>query len=235
MATQSANGMRLVDLAQQMGLERPTAHRLLKALMHEGLLVRHEGSRRYSLGPQLFELGLAATHHFNLRDVCQPVCTYLAEQTGDTSFLFLRSGHDAICISRTQGSYPIQTPFVPMGSRQPLGVSAGGLALLTALPAAEIEAIISAIEPRLPAYGDLTADKLRDLCALGQRQGHALTENHAVPGVRAIGLPICDVSQRPIAAISVASTQTRMSEQRISAILPMLRQAAQEISRLLQQ
>jgi len=50
-AAQAPNGIRLVDLALQMGLERPTAHRLLKALMQEGMLVQQAGTRRYSLGP----------------------------------------------------------------------------------------------------------------------------------------------------------------------------------------
>jgi DNA-binding IclR family transcriptional regulator len=234
-ASQAPHGMRLVDLSTQMGLERPTAHRLLKALTLEGMLVQSPASRRYTLGPLLFELGISAAHQFNLRDICQPVCMTLAEQTGDTSFLFLRSGYDAVCISRTQGTYPIQTPSVPVGSRQPLGVSAGGLALLSALPEAEIEAVIRAVEPRLSAYGDLDADKLFELCMTAKFVGYALTGNHAVPGVRAVGLPIYNLAKSPVAAITVAATQTRMNEARIATILPMLKRAAKEVTRLLHQ
>jgi DNA-binding IclR family transcriptional regulator len=234
-AAQAPNGIRLVDLALQMGLERPTAHRLLKALMQEGMLVQQTGTRRYSLGPQLFELGISATHQFNLKDMCQPVCAALAEQTGDTSFLFLRSGLDAVCIARIQGSYPIQTPSVPIGSRQPLGVNAGGLALLVALSDADRASVIAAVEPRLAAYGNLDADKLNDLCAVAQRVGYASTGNHAVPGVRAIGLPIFDRSNTPIAAITVAATQARMDARRIATVLPWLKAAALEVTRLLHQ
>ncbi len=234
-AAQAPHGVRLVDLSQQMGLERPTAHRLLKALTQEGMLVQNASNRRYSLGPLLFELGISATHQFNLKDICQPVCTALAEQTGDTSFLFLRSGYDAVCISRTQGTYPIQTPSVPVGSRQPLGVSAGGLALLSALPEMDMEIVISAVEHRLGAYGDLDVDKLRELCAQAKVNGYAFTGNHAVPGVRAVGLPIFDMSGSPIAAITVAATQARMNERRLLTILPMLETAAREVTRLLHQ
>jgi DNA-binding IclR family transcriptional regulator len=234
-ASQAPNGMRLVDLALQMDLERPTAHRLLKALTSEGMLVQDAGSRRYSLGPLLFELGISATHQFNLKEICQPACTTLAEQTGDTAFLFLRSGYDAVCISRTQGTYPIQTPSVPVGSRQPLGVSAGGLALLSALPEAEIDAVIRAVEPRLAAYGDLDVEKLFEMCALARLTGYAATGNHAVPGVRAVGLPIFNLAKSPIAAITVAATQTRMTAQRIASILPMLKKAAREVTRLVHQ
>jgi DNA-binding IclR family transcriptional regulator len=234
-ASQASGDMRLVDLAEQMALERPTAHRLLKALTVEGMLVQHPRTRRYSLGPLLFELGISATHQFNLKDICQPVCNGLAEQTGDTSFLFLRSGYDAVCLSRTQGNYPIQTPSVPVGSRQPLGVSAGGLALLSALPEAEIQQVVKAVEPRLGAYGALDTEKLMDLCVATRRAGYASTGNHAVPGVRAIGLPIFNLANQPIAAITVAATQSRMTERRIVTILPMLHAAVKEVTRLLHQ
>lgn len=234
-AAHAPDGMRLVDLAQQMALERPTAHRLLKVLTVEGVLIQDPRTRRYSLGPLLFELGLSAAHRFNLKEVCQPVVAQLAERTGDTTFLFLRSGYDAVCISRVQGSYPIQTPSVPLGSRQPLGVSAGGLALLAALPEAEVADVINAIKPRLGAYGDLDVDELRELCDLARRAGYAVTGNHAAPGVRAIGLPIFNAARSPIAAITVAATQSRMNDQRIRSILPMLKDAVAEMTRLLHQ
>lgn len=234
-ASQASGDVRLVDLASEMALERPTAHRLLKALTAEGMLVQHPRTRRYSLGPLLFELGISATHQFNLKDICQPACSMLAEQTGDTSFLFLRSGYDAVCLSRTQGNYPIQTPSVPVGSRQPLGVSAGGLALLSALPEAEIQQVIKAVEPRLEAYGALDAEKLMYLCVAARRAGYASTGNHAVPGVRAIGLPIFNLANQPVAAITVAATQSRMTERRITTILPMLHAAVKEVTLLLHQ
>ena len=63
-ARHTPNGMRLVDIAEEMNLERPTAHRVLKALVQEGMLVQLPGSKRYTLGPVMFELGLAATHQF---------------------------------------------------------------------------------------------------------------------------------------------------------------------------
>jgi DNA-binding IclR family transcriptional regulator len=234
-AAHAPDGMRLVDVAREMGLQRPTAHRLLKALTVDGMAVQDAATRRYSLGPLLFELGMLATHHFNLKEVSQPVVARLAEETGDTTFLFLRSGHDAVCISRIQGSYPIQTPSVPLGSRQPLGVSAGGLALLAALPDNEIDAVIRTVAPRLGAYGDLDADSVRELCGLAKLSGYAVTGNHAVPGVRAIGLPIFNTAGSPVAAITVAATQARMTDQRVAHILPRLRSAARDLTRLLHQ
>jgi hypothetical protein len=52
---------------------------------------------------------LASTQQFNLREICGPILEGLSNRTGDTSFLFVRSGNDAVCLSRVQGTYPIQT------------------------------------------------------------------------------------------------------------------------------
>lgn len=234
-AEQAPAGLRLTDLAQGMALARPTAHRLLQALLAEGMLVRDARTRRYTLGPLVFELGLASAHQFNLREMCRPVLESLAERTGDTSFLFVRSGHDAVCLGRVQGSYPVQTPVVPVGSRQPLGVNAGGLALLSCLPEEEVARTLEAVAPRLGVYGDLDTEELREHCARAQARGFALIANKAVPGVCALGLPIRSSTGAALAAITVAATQGRMSDKRVQEILPLLRDAASEITRLLRQ
>lgn len=234
-ARQTYTGMRLVDLSRELQLERPTAHRLLKALMSEGMLIQDPATRRYTLGPLVFELGLASAHQFNLCDLCAPVLDDLAERTGDTSFLFVRSGNDAVCLSRVQGKYPIQTPAVPVGSRQPLGVNAGGLALLSSLSDAEVTQVLAAVGPRLSVYGDLDADEIRKHCKRTQSDGYAWIANRAVPGVSAVGLPINSSNGIAIAAITVAATQTRMTPARVATILPLLRHAVHDITQLLRQ
>lgn len=234
-AAHPAPGIRLADIADQLGLERPTAHRILKALTEEGMLVQEDKSRRYTLGSLVFELGLSATHQFNLRDMGQPVLSTLAEQTGDTSFLFVRSGNDAVCIARTAGTYPIQTPAVPVGTRQPLGVNAGGLALLSVLSRAEVLNVIAANEHRLSVYGDLDPTQMLDHWERATRLGYALIGNFAAPGVSAVGVPVFNSSGTAVAAISIAAISTRMTETRVLEVLPLLKAGADELKRLLRQ
>ena len=232
-ASQPPEGARLVDVAQWLGLERPTAHRLLQALTAEGMLVQHRESRRYSLGSVVFELGLAAAHRFNLNALCLPVLTRLSKWVGDTSFLFVRSGDDAVCIARVPGPLPIQTPVVPAGSRQPLGVNAGGLALLSAMPDVEVDKVLQSVSLRLQAYEGLDIDLLRQHLYKARRTGYALIANHAVPGIAAVGLPILDATRQPIAAVTVATTVPNMQPRRIvSEVVPRLRVTAMEIEAL---
>ncbi|MGY6270606.1 IclR family transcriptional regulator [Achromobacter denitrificans] len=235
LAREADAGMRLVDLADAAQLARPTMHRLLKALVAQGMAVQDPATRRYRLGALVFELGLAAAHRFNLRDLSAETLAGLARATGDTAFLFVRSGDDAVCINRVQGTYPIQTPALPLGSRQPLGVSAGGLALLADLPPAEQERVIENIAPRLGAFGDLDAKDVRAYCAQARKAGHAHIANRAVPGISAIGLPVRSESGLLLAAVTVAATHNRMTNARVQEIVPLLREAAKTIGALLRQ
>ena len=75
--------------------------------------------------------------------------TRIAERTGDTVFLNVRSGPDVLCIDRKEGTFPIKTLIIEVGNRRPLGVGAGGIALLMPLPDEELERVVSANEARL--------------------------------------------------------------------------------------
>jgi DNA-binding IclR family transcriptional regulator len=233
MASHRGAGLRFVEVADLAGLERPTVHRMLKTLVDVGMVFREQRSKRYFLGPLLLELGVAATRQFKLVELCTPALRRVAELTCDTSFLFLRSGIDAVCLERIQGSYPIQTPSVPVGSRQPLGVSAGGLALLSALPDTEIDQIIAANAPHLPAYGELTGPELLQLVKQARRRRYAVIGERAVPGVTAIGMAIRNRTEVPVVALAIAATTDRMTPNRQREIAPILRQGAGEMSKLL--
>src|ERR1700744_2207264 len=66
MALHAKEGIRVVDVTEAMELEPPTAHRLLQGLVQERLAEHEPESRRYFLGPSLYELGLTAAPRFNL-------------------------------------------------------------------------------------------------------------------------------------------------------------------------
>ena len=72
------DGLRLVDLVKRTGLEQPTVHRILKCLVAEGMVMQDPRTRSYLLGQRIFEFGLAAASHFNLRDYCQAALARLA-------------------------------------------------------------------------------------------------------------------------------------------------------------
>ena len=228
-ASRNATGLRLMEIARHAKLERPTAHRILGCLIAEGMVRRDPDTRCYFLGHLIFELGLAASSNFNLRDVCRPSLVRLAEQTGDTVFLTIRSGYDTACIDRQEGSFPIRTLTLDVGTRRPLGVGAGGLALLMALPDQTIDEVISANALRLRAYNNLTARSLLRIVKQSKELGYALNDAQITPGATSVGLPIRSRFDEPFLAISIGAISSRMAAKRQTDLVSLIRREVAQL------
>lgn len=226
-------GMRLVDIASAMSLERPTAHRIVKGLMSQGMVMQDPTTKCYRLGHVVYELGLAASPYFNLKEVCQPTLLRIAERTADSAYLVVRSGFDAVCIERIEGSYPIRARTLDVGMRRPLGIGAGSVALLLGLGDAEVERIIAVNSPRLKSFGLLTGDRLREVIAKSRAVGYSINEEDVLPGVAAIGAPIVTRSGQPYAAISLAGIAARFEEPRRTELSTLLLKEARALARKL--
>lgn len=214
-------------------MPHPSAHRVLQQLIAERLVQHHRETRRYRLGPLVFELGIAGSTMHDVRDLCEPAMQRLAQATEDTVYLVVRSGFEAVCMHRLEGSFPIRTLVLEVGSRRPLGVGAGGLAILAAIPPEERAEIIARVAPYLPAFGKLTASALAEACERSTDTGMALIHNRVSLGVTAVGRHFRDSMGQAIGAVSVAALTQRMTAARIRGIREQLHAAAADIERTL--
>lgn len=229
-AAHNRGGSRLLDLATRTGLQRPTVHRMLKCLAAENMVQQDGDTHRYYLGSMVFELGLTATPRFNLREMCHPALARIAEATGDTVFLTQRSGLDAVCLDRREGTFPIKTFTLEVGMRRPLGVGTGSLAILSALPEEEIEQVVDANDVRLPEYG-LNGGSLLSQVKRAQKLGFAMREMPGLAGVRSVGQALRNQGGVPFAALSVSTISSRMSEKRAAEIATLLKNETRQIER----
>ena len=233
LAVPNANGFALTELARQTAVPHPTVHRLLQQLCDEGLVVLKAKEKRYVLGPLAFELGLAAADHNDIRDKCTHSMNAISRATGDTCYLVMRSGADAVCVDRREGTLPIRVLTLDIGSRRPLGVGAAGLAILSALPPDEAAALIAAIGDRLKPFNRLTKTDLTKHVEETIRRGYAVSGNWVTLGVTAVGVAICDVAGRPFGALSVSAVNHRMPQERWDELATTLRAEALKIQSLL--
>jgi DNA-binding IclR family transcriptional regulator len=217
------DGMRLVDLQKELRLSKPTAHRLMLSLLSHGMVQHEAGQRRYRLGPGLQLLAQSATHPGpDLRRICTPAVQRLAEESGDTVFLGARDGLFTVCLSRATGDYPIRAITVDVGSRRPLGVGAGGLAILGGLPAAESKRIVEVLRPKFKAFPLCSAAQITKSQQAARANGFALSDEKVALGVRAVGVAIHDGEGAPIAAIGLAAIRQRVLADRIPELVAML-------------
>jgi len=227
-ACENAVGITLQELCVQLGIGMPTAHRMLKALVAEGLIKKDPSTGRYRLGPVTYELGLAATPQADIRTVCLPSLQRLAAKTGDTVYLFVRSDLDGVCLERCEGFFPIRVLTLEVGMRRPLGVSAGAVALLMGLPKEQAESILRANARRFAQFHVDLGTALRSL-AQANLDGFSMNDELTTRGQKGLALPCIRQDGVPIAAISIAAINARMTRARTREIVSLLRE---EVARI---
>lgn len=227
-AAHNSSGMKLNEIAALAGLEQSTAHRIVTALNSVGFLSRDPKTRRFYLGPLLFELFTTAFPHFNIRDLCKPVMEQLAKQLGDTVYLTVRSGFDGICVERIEGSHPIRTCTVEVGQRRPLGLGAGSLVLLSTLSDMEVATVLDQNAARFMAFG-ITADQMRRRITLARTQGYIDQAAVSSSDVIGVALPIRGRTGHAFGALSMTAVSSRMTGERVSFLVTELRSAIADI------
>ncbi len=124
-ATTEPDGASTTELGKLAGLARPTAHRLLTALADEHLVSRDQKTGRWSLGPELYLLGVGAAQHHDVTDQARAVVTRLARETGESAFFSARRGDQTVCVLSEEGSFPLRSHVLQVGIRFPLVSCAG--------------------------------------------------------------------------------------------------------------
>lgn len=218
------DGARLADLIARSGLQKPTVRRLLLALMRGGLVEQDEESRRYFVGPEAYVLGTLASARFGIHALSLDGLARLARDTGDCAFLSVPRDGYAVCLHREEGAFPIRTHVLQAGDRHPLGIGGGSLAILAALPDAEVERIIAAnAEVLARHYPAFPPGLLRELVADARTRGYALNPGILMPGSWGIGIAVRDAKGQPIGALSIAAIESRLTEARQHEIAPLLK------------
>lgn len=232
-AESGSEGTRLTELAIRTGLPRPAAHRLLRTLVAEEAIAFDPRSKRYTLRPGLLLLAARAGDVRGLRDIARPVLLRLTASLGETLFLLVHNGCDAVCVERTAGPLPIRSFTGDIGGRVPLGIGQSSVAILAFLPPAEQDEIIRHNLPRMRDLGGPDEASLRAELAQVRQDGHCSGASGLIPGMAGVGAPILDQDGRAVAAPSIGTTTDRLTPARREVIAAMLRQEAATIGRAL--
>ncbi|RZL53585.1 MAG: IclR family transcriptional regulator [Variovorax sp.] len=230
-ASRGRRGMRIADVVAVSGLPMSTCFRMLQRLEVEGLVERDPLTRKYHLGPLLHELGLLAEPRYRLSELCDEALRVVADQTQDTVYLSERRGDESICTARSLGDYPIKALTLDVGIRRPMGVGAGGLAILAGLPEAEAERIVEINAARYGKFGAVDPQSLRAALRQSRATGYAFLDSAATPGTAAVGIAF--PPENPIAAISVAAISSRLGPERRLAVAAIIRKQVDVLCALL--
>jgi DNA-binding IclR family transcriptional regulator len=228
------NGHRLVDVQKRLRLSKPTAHRLLMSLVSHGLVDQDETTKRYRLGTRLAVLAWSVPQRRpDLGRLASPAAQRLAQRSGDTVFVMACDGLESVCVGRETGPYPIKALTIDVGTRRPLGVGAGGLAVLGTMPPEDARRAIETIAPKLKDYPLTSAEAIQRGADQARRLGYSVSDGQVANGVRAVAVALRDLRGTPIGSIGIAAIRSRMMPDRIKEIVPWMLEEREEVERLL--
>ena len=229
-ADAGVDGCRFAAIVSNSGLTKTTTHRILGTLVNLGWLEQSADDAVYYLGLPLVPIGITASNRHGIVDLAAPHLQRLAELTGDTLYLVVRTGDKALCIDRHVGDYPIRTTLVRVGGHRPLGTCGGSLALLTGQPQSLVEELImdSSKDEAISQIQDFT--KLPFLIEESQKLGYSLAPRVWIEGASGIGVPVLGADGSAVAAITLEAIDARLEEPRRSQLVQWMQKEAAELS-----
>ena len=230
LAARGTVGWRLSDLARRCELDKGTAHRIMAFFVRERLARQREGDRRYVPGPLLFELSLALPGYAGFQAACVPHLARAASRAGGFAFLCLRSGGDFVCAANA-GDASIKALSHEVGLRRPLVVSAGGVAIVLALPPEEARAVVAENMKRVQKSGEVRVKAVERMLRRSESHGYGVHLSDVVPRVNTYGVAIRDARGAPFASISIAGASEDFPHARAPELLAVLAEAASAIAR----
>ncbi|NTJ61719.1 helix-turn-helix domain-containing protein [Agrobacterium rhizogenes] len=226
-----ADGAVLTDLADRSGMAPSTVHRLLTSLAQHGM-VTHDGETGvWTIGVKAFEIGTAYLRFRKLGTISRPFLKQLMEDSGETANIAIEEDGDVVFISQAESHAPMRAFFRP-GRRGPIHASGIGKAILSTWADSQIEALLKGRS--LQHFTDKTRDTLpmllNDVAEIRSRGWSIDDEEHTL-GMRCVAAPIFDEYGEAIAGISISGPAVRLPDERVAALGPVVRAAAEELTK----
>jgi len=226
----SDNSLSLAEICQRMGLHKSTAHRALMALERTGMIERAPGSR-YRLGLKLYDMGSRAVEQIDLRSRVHPQLRKLALRVGETVHLGVLHKTRVVYIDKVEPINRRVCISSRTGTSNPVYSTSLGKAILAYLPVEEVAKTVAKVQFTGFTTKTLSSpDELLEALERVRRRGYAVDDEEMEIGTRCVGAPILDAAGRPIAAVSISGSVTRLAAHCVPAIAQHVIRCSQEIS-----
>ena len=211
-------GVRVSRAAEELGVGRSTAHRLLRMMVYRGFAVQRE-DRSYAPGPTMSRPA-ARNDHTELRGRLRPAMEKVNRALDETVHLLVREGDRVLFVDSVEARRPLRVGS-RAGVRLPAELTSGGKALLAQLPLSALRLLYAERSPE--GIGQLERTLART-----RREGYGLNVDESEPGITAVGVCVPQAGGLPIAALTVSAPTLRFRRAQTPAAAAVLRQAVDE-------
>jgi len=218
------------ELCGSVDLTRTTAHRLLAALVSEGLVVRNPVTGGYRVGPGVIALGARALLGNDLRELVRPELEKLASETGESGTLEILADGRMLILSEVAGRFLV-TATAEVGTSWPIHATSTGKAILARMDRDERRRIL---KTPLSRHTDRTITSIRRLdeeLDRVRKNGYATAVEELEIGAVAVAAALFETSSgQAVGAISVGGPTSRLGRRDLVTLGERLASTAERLS-----
>ena len=196
------------EIADRLGMTRPTVHGLLQTLQAHGFVEQDRDSDKYQLGAGLLQLGASYLDLNELRGRSIVHAERLASKTGCAVRVGVLHGGSVVVVHHVfRPDTTLQ--ILEVGAQLPAHASALGKAIVAYLPDPVVDDLLTGDLPRLTAR-TLTLKQLRSELEAVRDDSFARERDEAVIGESSIAAPIFDHAGHAVGAVGVVGDTERL-------------------------
>jgi DNA-binding IclR family transcriptional regulator len=179
----------VTEIAERVGLAKPTVHGLLRTLLQHDLVAQDPNSGKYSLGAGVLPLGNAYLDGSELRARSLLWAESLAQRANEAVWVATLSGTRAIVLHHVfRPDNTVQ--ILEVGAAIPWHACALGHAIVAYLPTEEFARVMAAERTPLTGRTIITRAALSQALVQVRRRGYAMENQEATVGDGGIAAPI---------------------------------------------
>lgn len=204
----------VTEVATELGLSKPSAHRILRTLTSAGYAKHDTTNGTYSLGVRALLLGSMTSSRLDLRTIASPLLTKLRDATQETIHFSIYSRGDVVYVDKLESPQPVAAKSY-IGGRAPAYCLSTGQALLAFQESREIERVLSGPLEAVTPKTITDPDKLRTRLGEVRKRGYAVNRCGWRAGVCGVAAPIKDHRGMVVASVGVCAPETRFTSLRV--------------------
>lgn len=198
------NGIRVKDLAAEVGLNLSTVHRLVSLLEQMGYVEQEPETKKYFLGLKVLELQGFLFKRMRLADLAAQELKGFVHEVGETTHLAVLSDGEVVYIESFEGIGSVISR-APVGKKVSVHSTALGKALTAWRPWHEVEPLLKGreLEARTPQT-IVSSEDYRKALEQVRSDGYALDLREHSMASCCVAAPIRDHRGEVVAAVSVS-------------------------------
>lgn len=220
------------DIAVQLGIPKPSVHRLLQQLHAEEFIqINMRGA--WMAGRRLRSMSFSILAGDPSKAARQAILSDLAGTIGETCGIAVPDGMNMLYFDRVQTNWPLQINL-PVGTHTPMWCTSSGKLYLSTLEESIRQKILGHLPLTKMARNTHTnIDSLVNVLKDIRQQGYGIDNEEFVDGMVACSVPILDKNNRMMASLFTHCPVIRKSLDELTEYVPTLIRAAKELSEVI--